>query len=278
MSFEVFLTPLLYVERRLVAVLERVQGGIIGQVRGPRCCAPAPQGAHLPAHVTPETGTCSSKAGQLPCRCARRTEGAPVPLAQQRPARLHAQRQLTGDTHTPPTPSPAQCSAVRSAPAEEKPRDHALSGRAAAADAVVVRHHRLVHHVRVRHRPLPAPVQPEPAHAHTLRGPADCRAPRRALPGAVLLQEHAAGALCVCRQLVDVDEAAEAREERGRAAVAPGYAGRSVRGSLQDIYIARAEGELALEEELYWALISIYRSPAVMFELTARGAVRKKDA
>jgi len=40
----------------------------------------------------------------------------------------------------------------------------------------------------------------------------------------------------------------------------------------QDIYIARAE------EELYWALISIYRSPAVMFELTARGAARKKDA
>lgn len=36
----------------------------------------------------------------------------------------------------------------------------------------------------------------------------------------------------------------------------------------QDIYIARAEGELLLEEELYNALISIYRLPTVMFELT----------
>ncbi|KAK9837285.1 hypothetical protein WJX81_003423 [Elliptochloris bilobata] len=45
----------------------------------------------------------------------------------------------------------------------------------------------------------------------------------------------------------------------------------------QDIYIARAEGELALEEELYWALINIYRSPAVMFELTAGSIARKKD-
>ena len=47
----------------------------------------------------------------------------------------------------------------------------------------------------------------------------------------------------------------------------------------QDIYIARAEGELELEEELYWALINIYRSPSVMFELTRvkpRGD-RKKD-
>lgn len=41
----------------------------------------------------------------------------------------------------------------------------------------------------------------------------------------------------------------------------------------QDIYIARAEGELALEEELYWALINIYRLPAVMFELTKREKV-----
>eukprot|EP00967_Tisochrysis_lutea_P025358 scaffold29253_cov20-Tisochrysis_lutea.AAC.4 len=31
----------------------------------------------------------------------------------------------------------------------------------------------------------------------------------------------------------------------------------------QDIYIARAQGELVLEEELYAALISVYRSPAV---------------
>lgn len=41
-------------------------------------------------------------------------------------------------------------------------------------------------------------------------------------------------------------------------------------GCAQDIYIARAEGELELEEELYWALVNIYRSPAVMFELTKR--------
>ena len=41
-------------------------------------------------------------------------------------------------------------------------------------------------------------------------------------------------------------------------------------GTVQDIYIARAEGELALEEELYWALINIYRSSAVMFELTKK--------
>ena len=48
------------------------------------------------------------------------------------------------------------------------------------------------------------------------------------------------------------------------------------RAMLQDIYIARAEGDLALEEELYWALINIYRSPAVMFVLTARNSARKK--
>eukprot|EP00887_Chlorella_sp_A99_P004668 scaffold4.g4668.t1 len=40
----------------------------------------------------------------------------------------------------------------------------------------------------------------------------------------------------------------------------------------QDIYIARAEGELMLEEELFWALITIYRLPSVMFELTRRAA------
>ena len=39
---------------------------------------------------------------------------------------------------------------------------------------------------------------------------------------------------------------------------------------MQDIYIARAEGELELEEELYWALINIYRSPAVMLEITRK--------
>ncbi len=45
----------------------------------------------------------------------------------------------------------------------------------------------------------------------------------------------------------------------------------------QDIYIARAEGELELEEELYWALINIYRSPAVMFELTKVRSRAKAD-
>lgn len=39
----------------------------------------------------------------------------------------------------------------------------------------------------------------------------------------------------------------------------------------QDIYLARAEGLLALEEELYSALISVYRLPSVMFELTKKG-------
>ena len=39
----------------------------------------------------------------------------------------------------------------------------------------------------------------------------------------------------------------------------------------QDIYIARAEGELGLEEELYWTLINIYRLPPnLMFELTKK--------
>ena len=37
---------------------------------------------------------------------------------------------------------------------------------------------------------------------------------------------------------------------------------------VQDIFIARAEGELALEEELYWTLVNIHRLPALMFELT----------
>jgi hypothetical protein len=48
-----------------------------------------------------------------------------------------------------------------------------------------------------------------------------------------------------------------------------GAIGRGV-SVVQDIYIARAEGELELEEELYWALINIYRSPAVMFEITRK--------
>ena len=43
---------------------------------------------------------------------------------------------------------------------------------------------------------------------------------------------------------------------------------------MQDIYIARAEQELVLEEELYWALINIYRRPELLYELTQR---EKKD-
>ena len=38
----------------------------------------------------------------------------------------------------------------------------------------------------------------------------------------------------------------------------------------QDIYIARAEGLLGLEEELYAALLAVYRLPAVMYELTKK--------
>lgn len=36
----------------------------------------------------------------------------------------------------------------------------------------------------------------------------------------------------------------------------------------QDIYIARAERELALEEELFNVLLNIYRLPKVLFELS----------
>ncbi len=38
----------------------------------------------------------------------------------------------------------------------------------------------------------------------------------------------------------------------------------------QDIYIARAEGELALEEELFYLLLKIYKTPAVLLEMTRR--------
>jgi hypothetical protein len=38
----------------------------------------------------------------------------------------------------------------------------------------------------------------------------------------------------------------------------------------QDIYIARAEGLLGLEEELYGALITVYRLPHVLFALTKK--------
>jgi hypothetical protein len=36
----------------------------------------------------------------------------------------------------------------------------------------------------------------------------------------------------------------------------------------QDIYIARAEGELQLEEELFYLLLKIFKSPRLLNELT----------
>jgi hypothetical protein len=36
----------------------------------------------------------------------------------------------------------------------------------------------------------------------------------------------------------------------------------------QDIYIARAEGELALEEELFYLLLKIYKTPELLQQLT----------
>ncbi|CAI5464139.1 unnamed protein product [Closterium sp. Yama58-4] len=36
----------------------------------------------------------------------------------------------------------------------------------------------------------------------------------------------------------------------------------------EDLYAARAEGDLELEEGLYWTLIKIYRSPHVLLEYT----------
>ena len=44
----------------------------------------------------------------------------------------------------------------------------------------------------------------------------------------------------------------------------------SLRCILEDIDAARAERELAVEEELYWGLIRIYRMPAILFELTKK--------
>jgi hypothetical protein len=38
----------------------------------------------------------------------------------------------------------------------------------------------------------------------------------------------------------------------------------------QDVYIARAEGELALEEELFYLLLLVYKSPGVLLEMTRR--------
>lgn len=36
----------------------------------------------------------------------------------------------------------------------------------------------------------------------------------------------------------------------------------------EDIYSARAEGELGVEEVLYWTLVKIYRSPHMLLEYT----------
>jgi hypothetical protein len=44
------------------------------------------------------------------------------------------------------------------------------------------------------------------------------------------------------------------------------YAGTAL--LLQDIYIARAEGELQLEEELFYLLLKIYKTPKLLNELT----------
>ena len=46
-----------------------------------------------------------------------------------------------------------------------------------------------------------------------------------------------------------------------------------------DVALARSARELELEEELYWALINIYRSPAVLFRLTTKpgAAVEGED-
>jgi len=38
----------------------------------------------------------------------------------------------------------------------------------------------------------------------------------------------------------------------------------------QDIYIARAEGLLELEEELYGALLAVYRLSSVLYELSKK--------
>ena len=38
----------------------------------------------------------------------------------------------------------------------------------------------------------------------------------------------------------------------------------------QDVYIARAEGLLALEEELYGALLAVYRLPSMLYELSKK--------
>lgn len=36
----------------------------------------------------------------------------------------------------------------------------------------------------------------------------------------------------------------------------------------EDVYVARAEGKLEVEEVLYWTLVKIYRSPHMLLEYT----------
>ena len=48
---------------------------------------------------------------------------------------------------------------------------------------------------------------------------------------------------------------------------------------VSDIQTARAAGELALEEELFFSLLNIYRRPDVLFRLTmARRSGEKEEA
>lgn len=94
--------------------------------------------------------------------------------------------------------------------------------------------------------------QPEAAHPH--RGPAQLPAPRHAVPGA--------RPRC-CRPHLPEWPAAEHRVDRRRSL-------RACLARVQDIYSARAAGELVLEEQLFRALLNIYRLPAVLFELTRK--------
>jgi len=50
-----------------------------------------------------------------------------------------------------------------------------------------------------------------------------------------------------------------------------------LRALIDDIYIARAEGDLELEEELFWTLVTIYRVPGVLFELTRKTRTHRID-
>lgn len=44
--------------------------------------------------------------------------------------------------------------------------------------------------------------------------------------------------------------------------------GRRLIAICENIYAARAEGELEVEEVLYWTLVKIYRSPHMLLEYT----------